>query len=117
MILASLLTAVFVFMALYSAISLQGVVMRYILILAYIAGIFFVWNPNSTTTIANFFGIGRGLDFIIVLFFVAIVNGIFFIVKYLNVQHQSITKLTRHIAIRDACTPHRFSKASSVLER
>lgn len=117
MILTSLLTAVFVFMAIYSAIFVQRAAVRYVLFLAYIAAIFFVWNPNATTIIANYFGMGRGLDFVIVLFFVAIVNGTFFIVKHLNSQHQSITKLTRHIAIRDARPPCRSSDAHSVHEQ
>ena len=105
MILTSLLTVVFVFMAFYSAIFVRRTVLRYSLLVAYIAAIFFVWNPDETTIIANYFGIGRGLDFVLVLFSVAIVNGTFFIVNHLSSQHQSITKLARYIAIRDACNP------------
>lgn len=102
MMLASLLTVVFIFMALYSAIFVRRSSVRYALFFAYIVAVFFLWNPDETTIIANYFGIGRGLDFVLVLFSVAIVNGTFFIVNHLNSQHQSITKLTRHIAIRDA---------------
>ena len=105
MILTSLLTIVFVFMAFYSAIFVRRAAVRYLLFFAYFAAIFFVWNPNETTIIANYFGIGRGLDFVLVLFSVAIVNGTFFIVKHLSSQHRSITKLTRHIAIREARNP------------
>lgn len=105
MILTTLLTMVFVFMTFYSVIFVRRAAVRYVLLVAYVAAIFFVWNPNETTIIANYFGIGRGLDFVLVLFSVAIVNGTFFIVKHLNSQHQSITKLTRHIAIRDARNP------------
>lgn len=105
MILTSLLTIVFVFMAFYSAIFIHRAAVRYVLLLAYSSAIYFVWNPESTTVIANFFGIGRGLDFVLVLFSVAIVNGMFFIIRHLNSQHQSITKLSRHIAIRDAHLP------------
>jgi hypothetical protein len=102
MIFTSFLTAIFVFMAIYSIVFVHRVTFRSTLLFVYGAAIFFVWNPNATTVVANFFGIGRGLDFVFVLFLVAIVNGIFFIVKHLNAQHQSITRLTRHIAIHEA---------------
>lgn len=116
MILSSLLTVVFVFMAFYSAIFVRRAVVRYFLLIAYFTAIFFVWNPNETTIIANYFGIGRGLDFVLVLFSVAIVNGTFFIVKHLSSQHQSITKLTRHIAVRDARSPRSTSDTSPAQE-
>lgn len=105
MILTSLLTIVFVFMMFYSIVFVHRPVVRYVLLSAYSLAIFFVWNPELTTVIANLFGIGRGLDFVLVMFSVAIVNGIFFIVKHLNSQHQSITDLARYIAIRDARPP------------
>ena len=113
MILTSMLTAVFVFMAFYSAIFVRRIAVRYSLFFAYIVAIFFVWNPNETTIIANYFGMGRGLDFVLVLFSVAIVNGTFFIVKHLNFQHQSITRLTRHIAIQEAKNPCNLSNTNS----
>jgi len=112
MILTSLLTVVFVFMAIYSAIFVRRAQIRYVLFITYIGAIFFVWNPDETTVIANYFGIGRGLDFILVLFSVAIVNALFFIIKHLNSQHQDITKLIRYIAIRDARIPRHPSDTS-----
>jgi hypothetical protein len=117
MILSFLLTVVFVFMAFYTAIFVQGLAVRYVLFFAYLAAIFFVWNPNETTVIANYFGIGRGLDFVLVLFSVAIVNGAFFIVTHLNSQHQNITKLTRHIAICGARNPRHIDDALSEQEK
>jgi small membrane protein len=105
MILISILTIIFVFMAFYSVLFIHRIVVRYVLVLTYTLAIFFVWNQEATTVIANFFGIGRGLDFVLTLFSVVIVNGIFFIVSYMNSQHQSITKLTRYIAISDARLP------------
>lgn len=105
MILILFLTIVFVFMAFYSIVFVHRTIVRYVLLLAYSLAIFFVWNPELTTVIAHFFGIGRGLDFVFVLFLVAIVNGMFFIVRHLNIQHQDITKLAQHIAIRDANPP------------
>lgn len=105
MIFAALLSFIFVFMAFYSVVFVRRAAVRYVLLLAYGAAIFFVWSPDTTTVIANYFGIGRGLDFVLVLFLIVIINGIFFIVRHLNSQHQSITRLARHIAIRDAHTP------------
>lgn len=102
MIFTSFLTLVFLFMAFYSAIFVGRSGIRYMLFFLYAGAIFFVWSPDTTTIIARFFGIGRGLDFVLVMFSVAIVNGLFFITKHLISQHQSITKLVRHIAIRDA---------------
>ncbi|WP_180128939.1 DUF2304 domain-containing protein [Rhodoferax sp. BLA1] len=114
MILTSLLTVIFAFMAVYCAIFIRRAAVRYFIFFAYIAAIFFVWNPNETTIIANYFGIGRGLDFVMVLFSVAIVNGTFFIIKHLNSQHQSITKLARHMAVHEACSPLRVGDTPSV---
>lgn len=117
MILASLLTVVFIFMAFYSAIFVRRSAVRYALFFGYIVSVFFLWNPDDTTIIANYFGIGRGLDFLLVLFLVAVVNGIFFIVKHLNSQHQSITKLTRHIAICEAREPRQLGEETLVQEK
>jgi hypothetical protein len=102
MILAVLLTIVFVFMAFYTAVFVRRVAIRNCIFLAYGVSVVLVWNPEATTVIANYFGMGRGLDFVLLLFSVAIVNGIFFIAKHLNSQHQSITNLARYIALRDA---------------
>ena len=114
MILTLLLTLVFVFMAFYSIVFIHRAGVRYVSLFAYSAAIFFVWSPESTTVIAHFFGIGRGLDFVLVLFSVAIINGMFFIVRHLNSQHQDITKLAQHIAIRDARTP--FSRSDNQIQ-
>lgn len=105
MILATLLSVIFFSMAIYSIVFVSRISVRYLLLFSYCAAIVFVWNPELTTVIAHFFGIGRGLDFILVLLSVAIVNGLVIIVRHLNSQHQSISQLTRHIALRDARDP------------
>ena len=107
MILSALLSIVFFSMAIYSVVFVSRASARYLLLLVYCAAIFFVWNPQSTTLIAHFFGIGRGLDFVIILLTVAIANGLIIIVRHLNSQHQSISELARYIAIRDAQVPTR----------
>ena len=105
MILAFFLTLLFVFMVFYCAVSVQRTSTRYILFAVYGLAIFFVWNPNQTTQIANGFGIGRGLDFVLIIFSVAILNAIFFIVRHLNFQHELIVSLARHIALQSARKP------------
>lgn len=116
MILASFLTVFFVFMVFYSAISVRRAIARYVIQAVYILAVFFVWNPNHTTIIANYFGIGRGLDFVLVIFSVAILNGTFFIITHLNAQHRSISRLARHIAIRDALQPASLDKVMGLKE-
>ena len=105
MVLAIILSVVFFSMAIYSIVFVSRISIRYLLLSSYCAAIFFVWDPELTTVIAHFFGIGRGLDLILVLLSVAIVNGLVIIIRHLNSQHQSITQLTRHIALRDARNP------------
>ena len=114
MILASFLTIFFVFMVFYSAISVRRAIARYIILAVYFMAIFFVWNPNQTTIIANYFGIGRGLDFVLVIFSVAVLNGTVFIIRHLTSQHQNISRLVRHIAIRDALKPMSQSSAAGL---
>ena len=117
MILLYFLTIFFLFMMFYSIISVRRAILRSAILATYALAIFFVWNPSKTTVVANYFGIGRGLDFVLVLFFVAMLNGTFFIVKHLSYQHRNISKLTRYIAIRDARKPRPLVKATSTLTK
>ncbi len=105
MIFTWFLTSVFLFMAIYSLVFVRRILIRYALLFLYASAIFFVWCPDATTIIAQFFGIGRGLDFMLVLFSVTIINGSLFIIRYLNAQHQNITKLTRFIALGNPYIP------------
>lgn len=102
MIFVILLTAVFVFMTAYSFISVKSGIVRLLFCSAYIAGIYFVWNPDASTKIANFFGMGRGLDFFMILLFVAIVNALVLIARQIHLQHIAITKLAKNIALGSA---------------
>lgn len=105
MIITLLLTLVFVFMASYNVVFIKNSAVRVVLVATYALAIFFVWSPATSTAIANFFGIGRGLDFFLILLSVTIVNAMVVIARHLHSQHQSITKLARYIALRDAVTP------------
>lgn len=97
-----LLTAIFAFMMLYSIIFVRRLLARAAMIIFYLAGIFFLWKPDETNVIANWFGIGRGLDLFIVCFSVAVIHALLFIVRHIHHQHKSLTRLTRHMAISEA---------------
>lgn len=105
MIFSIFLTAVFLFMAVYSFVFLQPRALRVLLAVAYIAGTYFVWDPEATTAIAHLFGIGRGLDFFLILLSVALVNALLLLARHVNAQHRAITKLTRFIAMQNAQGP------------
>jgi small membrane protein len=106
MIVSILLTFVFFFMAIYSALFVQRPLARYFFLLGYVVAGFFVWNPGETTKIANTLGMGRGLDLLFVLVVVTIVNVMFFMGKHLSVQYKKITDLARFIAIQGAKHPN-----------
>lgn len=105
---AIILTVVFIFMTAYSFVSIKSTTMRPIVCLAYFSAIFFVWNPDLSTKIANLFGIGRGLDFFMILLFVAIINSMILVAQHIHSQHMAITKLARSFALSRAQkqTPH-----------
>ena len=69
-------------------------------IIFWAAAAFVVWSPNSTSRIANAFGIGRGADLII---YTAIII-IFYILFKLHIKIESVgrdvTRMVRHLAPR-----------------
>lgn len=102
MIFSVFLAVVFLFMAVYSFVFIRQPAIRFLLCIAYLVGIYFVWHPDASTTIARFFGIGRGLDFFLILLSVAIVNALVLMARHINAQHRDLTKLARHIALQEA---------------
>jgi len=96
---AIILTIVFIFMMAYSFVSIKSAIIRLTFCLAYLAAVFFVWNPDFSTKVANIFGIGRGLDFFMILLSVAIINSLVLVARQIHVQHMAITKLARSIAL------------------
>lgn len=105
MIFEIFLSAVFLFMAVYSLVFLQPRALRMALAVVYLTSIYFVWQPEATTDIAHLFGIGRGLDFFLILLSVAIVNALLLLARHMNAQHRAITKLARYVAIQSAQEP------------
>ena len=60
-----------------------------------------VWKPNATTMVANFFGIGRGSDFIL---YGAVIT-LLLLVFHLHIAHdrleRQLTELVRREALND----------------
>lgn len=79
---------------------------RVIFAITFLTGILFVLVPNLTTSIAHFFGVGRGADLLlysmVILFYVA------FIYLYSKIRRIEIvqTEIIRGNAIRSAKRPH-----------
>jgi hypothetical protein len=83
---------------------------------AALAGIYFVWVPSHSTWVAEFVGVGRGVD--LILYMWVCISLIIFLNLHLKLraQHELITALARSIALanvssqtagapRDAGTP------------
>lgn len=102
MIFSIFLATVFLFMAIYSFAFIRPRSIRLLLCVAYLAGIYFVWKPAASTIIASAFGIGRGLDFFLILLSVTIVNALVLVARHINAQHRALTKLARYCALQDA---------------
>jgi hypothetical protein len=68
-------------------------------------GIYSVWNPSSTTAVANALGVGRGADLLIYLS--VVVSTALLLLLYIQLRRQMIliTNLARHIAIQEAHRP------------
>lgn len=96
------LAAIFLFMAIYIFVFIKQLATRVILCTAYLAAIYFVWNPDTTTTIAHYFGIGRGLDFFLILLSVTIVNALVLVLRHLHMQQRQLTQLARKFALHNA---------------
>ena len=69
--------------------------------LAALAGLYFVWIPSHSMLIAEWVGIGRGVDLIIYTW--VVISLIIFLNLHLKIRSQTelITKLTRAIAVAE----------------
>jgi small membrane protein len=65
------------------------------------AGLYFVWMPAHATTLAEFAGVGRGVDLIIYIWVVISLLVLLNLHLKLRTQTEAITSLARAIAIRD----------------
>ena len=109
MMLSVLLTLVFALMAVYTFIFFSARLLGWLLLASYIVAVFIVWWPDTTTALAQMLGIGRGVDLVLILVSVVIVNVIMFVIRHMYFMHQQITRLARHIAIQEADAGQRKS--------
>jgi len=71
-----------------------------------LAGLFFVWVPSESTRVAEFVGIGRGVDLILYLWVCISLIVLLNLHLKLRTQQDMITKLARAIALANVVTPH-----------
>ena len=67
-------------------------------IVAGLAGLYFVWMPSHSTLVAEFVGIGRGVDLILYLWVCISLTVMLNLHLKLRAQQETITKLARSIA-------------------
>ena len=71
-----------------------------------LAGLFFVWVPSESTRVAEFVGIGRGVDLILYLWVCISLIVLLNLHLKLRTQQDMITRLARAIALANVVTPH-----------
>ena len=69
-----------------------------------LTGIYFVWMPSHSTHVAEFIGIGRGVDLIMYLWVCISLIVLLNVHLKLRSQHELITALARAIALANACS-------------
>lgn len=105
MILAILLTLIFAFMAYCTMLLCKRSITRNVMIFIYCAAVLLAWFPDISTAVAHLFGVGRGLDLVLTLLTVILINAVLLILAHLHGQHRKLTLLARHIAIKEAIQP------------
>lgn len=81
---------------------------------ASLVGLVFVWVPSLSTRVAEFVGIGRGVDLILYLWVCISLILLLNLHLKLRTQDERITKLARAIAINNVIVP--VERASAVSE-
>jgi hypothetical protein len=78
-----------------------------------LAGLLFVWFPSLSTQVAEFVGIGRGVDLILYLWVCISLILLLNLHLKLRTQEERITKLARAVAIAHAVVPSATATALS----
>ncbi len=99
MIFSATITIVLLVSLVYFLLALSKFNHRIILFTIYMLLIFFIWSPEVSTVIANYFGIGRGLDMFFILLGVTMINAILLLARHLAYQQKLLTDLARKLAI------------------
>jgi small membrane protein len=81
--------------------------------IAGLAGLYFVWMPSHSTHVAEFIGIGRGVDLIMYLWVCISLIVLLNLHLKLRSQHEVITALARAIALANACQATEGSRLRS----
>lgn len=114
MIFSILLTIAFIFMSLYTLAFLSSRLLGRMLLLLYAGAILVLWAPDLSNQIANFTGIGRGVDFGLMLVSVISLNLIIFLIHHVHQLHKQITLLTRSMAINEALRANRSCRNATL---
>lgn len=101
-ILLSILSVICFLMVFLVISELNNRFARLSLMILYLFAPIFLWYPDLTSEISQAFGIGRGLDLIVLLFIFVTGNSLYFVFSSLFKQQKMITELTRHLALREA---------------
>lgn len=100
MIIQLLLTLSCVFFVFYGLGQFQhSRLAGYAMVITAILSGWFIWHPDDSTLLANLFGIGRGADLLLYLWFAVSASLIFVLHIKLGSQARQITNLARYIAI------------------
>jgi len=70
--------------------------------IAALAGLYLVWAPEQSTAVAAFIGIGRGADLVLYLWVCISLNMLLSLHLKLRIQHETMTKLARAVALKNA---------------
>jgi hypothetical protein len=101
MIIKYILSTIVTFIGLYSWIKLERTpLVRGAILILFSALIASVFIPESTTVIANHFGVHRGADFMFYLAFLIAFFCIIFLYKKNRQLEKNLTQLARDIAIQ-----------------
>jgi len=79
-----------------------------------LAGLYFVWIPSHSTRVAEFIGVGRGVDLIMYLWVCISLIVLLNLHLKLRSQLELITALARAIALANACSPTEGAHLRSV---
>ena len=85
-------------------------------IVAGLAGLYFVWMPSHSTLVAEFVGIGRGVDLILYLWVCISLTVMLNLHLKLRAQQETITKLARSIATANVVEAAHATLAAVMVE-
>ncbi len=100
-----LLTFMFFVIGVYYAARPVSTVHRAVVALLVLGSVWLVWNSAETTVIANYIGVGRGLDLVLPVFSLVLLFFVVALYRRLVSLHDAVTELARHVALTNAVEP------------